>query len=104
MSKSGGKGPMRQWAESSYSSTTGRAARSSVSAQSSHSAQGVVRPWTTSAQISEATGRAEGGAPNISGMNRSGSADRGRQKYSREDRGSNSGGRSDDEHPSRRER
>ena len=101
--KSGGKGSMRQWAESSYSATTGRAARSSVPAQSSHSAQGVVRPWTTSAQISEATGRAEGGAPNVSGMNRSGSGDPGRVKYNR-DGVSDDGGRADGEHPSRRER
>ena len=102
MSKSADKGPLRQWSEASYSSTTGRAAKSSEPARESYSADGVVKGWRVSAQINEATGRAEGGAPNISGMNRSGSGDPGRQRYNREGP-SDDGGRRDDQHPTKRE-
>jgi hypothetical protein len=100
--KSGGKGPLRNWSEASYDPRTGRAAKSSEPARESYSADGVVKGWRVSAQISEATGRAERGAPNISGMNRSGSGDPGRQRYSR-DGSSDDGGRRDDQHPTKRE-
>lgn len=101
--KSGNRGPLRNWAEGSYSATTGRAAKSSEPARDSYSADGVVKPWRVSAQISEATGRAEGGAPNVSGMNRSGSGDPGRIRFNR-DGVSDDGGRPDGVHPSRRPR
>ena len=64
----------------------------------SYSADGVVKGWRVSAQINEATGRAEGGAPNISGMDRAGSGDPGRIRFNREGP-SDDGGRADGQHP-----
>jgi hypothetical protein len=96
--KSGGKGPLRNWSEASYDPRTGRAAKSSEPARESYSADGVVKGWRVSAQINEATGRAEGGAPNISGMDRAGSGDPGRIRFNREGP-SDDGGRADGQHP-----
>lgn len=88
--KSGGKGPMRQWAEASYSPTTGCAARSSLSARESYSNGGVTKPWSVSRQIP--TG--------VEAMNKSGSGDPGRIKFNREGSGETPpGGRSDDQAP-----
>ena len=101
MSKPGsGRGPLRDWAASSYSQT-GRAAKSSMPAQESYGADGVVKGWSVTNQIGEARNAGQGGAPGIEAMDKSGSGDRGRRKYNR-DGGSDGGGRADGTNPSGR--
>ena len=105
MSKSGGKGPMRQWAAKSYDARNGRAAASSYgNPQEFYSFDGM--PCRPSAQIDAAKAGGQNGAPGVSAMDKSCSADGGRTVFQRDARpsGGPPGGRSDDEHPSRRER
>jgi hypothetical protein len=102
-SESKKRGPMREWAAPSYDPRSGRAAASSMEPRASYSFDG--QPCHPSRQISATLTPGQGGAPGISAMNKSGSADPGRQIYNRETRPAGPpGGRHDDEHPSRRER
>jgi hypothetical protein len=74
--------PLRDWGSSSYDRYTGRSA-SSLAADGKSSNGYVNACGNASSQLDEAAGRAEGGAPNAHGMNRSGSGDKGRVKQNR---------------------
>jgi hypothetical protein len=100
MKKSGNPGvPLRDWSCASYSPTTGRAAKSSMSARLTYDGGDVVKGWNVSAQISQTRNAGKGGAPGISAMDKSGSGDPGRVRFNR-DGVSDSGGRADGAHPS----
>lgn len=68
-----GKGSLRDWAEPSYSVRTGRAV-SSVGGRAPGSGD-------ASTQMGEANTGGQNGAPGVSAMNKSGSADKGRRKF-----------------------
>lgn len=68
-----GKGTLRDWSEGSYSVKTGRAV-SSVGGRAPGSGD-------ASPQISAAEGKGVNGAPGVSALNKSGSADPGRRKW-----------------------
>jgi hypothetical protein len=99
MRKAGsGTGPLREWAAPSYDPKSGRAAASSMEPQASYSFDG--QPCRPSRQINEVKKGGQNGAPGVNAMNKSGSADPGRQIYNRETRPAGPpGGRSDGQHP-----
>ena len=68
-----GKGSLRDWACPSYSPTTGRAV----------SSNGGKAPGSgnASTQMGEASKGGQNGAPGVSALNKSGSADSGRRKW-----------------------
>jgi hypothetical protein len=71
--EAGGGGSLRDWAEPSYSVKTGRAV----------SSNGGRAPGSgdASTQIREANAGGRNGAPGVSALDKSGSADRGRRKW-----------------------
>lgn len=69
---------LRDWAEPSYDVTTGRSASSIQEAGTGSKGN---HTTNVSAQISAAEGKGHGGAPGVDAMNKSGSADPGRNKH-----------------------
>jgi hypothetical protein len=67
------KGTLRDWAEASYSVKTGRPVSSTGGK--------VPGSEGASTQINEANGKGRNGAPGVSAMDKSGSADPGRRKW-----------------------
>lgn len=71
------KGSLRDWAEPSYNKETGRPA-SSLEGGGAGGRGGTARGST---QIDAAFGKGVNGAPGVSALNKSGSADPGRRKW-----------------------
>jgi hypothetical protein len=69
---------LRDWAVGSYDRRTGRAASSLEEAGTGNKGNHTTAVAT---QIEEASAGGVGGAPGVSGLNRSGSADPGRRKW-----------------------
>ena len=72
------KGTLRDWDCPSYDVNTGRSASSLQEAGTGSKGNHTTR---VSTQIDEANGKGRNGAPGVSAMNKSGSADSGRRKW-----------------------
>lgn len=70
--------PLRDWACPSYDVSTGRSASSVQEVGTGSKGNHTTRVAT---QIEETMAGGHGGAPGVSGMNRSGSADKGRREF-----------------------